>query len=417
MDITVKSGNRCGSISAPPSKSCAHRLLICAALGSKTVNVDCGVQSLDIRATADCLSALCADIKTNENGIVSVTPKAVDIAGEKQLFCGESGSTLRFLLPVCGALGVNAVFNAKGRLAERPLSPLDEVLRSHGMTVEVKNGKIYCGGKLSPGNYEIAGDVSSQFISGLLFALPLLNGDSTLTVTGRTESSAYVDMTEDALRTSGICFNKENNVYCIKGNAHYSLPAITSAEGDWSNAAFFLCAGAIGKGAVTVTGLSENSRQGDSAVLDVLQKFGADVKMQNGSVTVCGGELEGTVIDAREIPDLIPVLSVTAAAAKGKTEIINAARLRLKESDRLSATAAMLKTLGCDVCELPDGLVINGGKPLCGGTVDSFNDHRIAMSAAVAATFSVGDVTVTGAECTAKSYPHFFDDFNSLEVL
>lgn len=415
MDITLQNGARCGVTSAPSSKSHAQRLLICAALGNDTVTLHCGDISKDIAAAASCVQTLCAEVTELHGGVFRVEPKVKPSDGIKPLHCGESGSTLRFLIPVCGALGEKTVFKMEGRLSERPLSPLDEVLSAHGMTLEEKGTELYCSGKLTGGEYEIAGNVSSQFISGLLFALPLLESNSTLTVTGKLESSAYIDMTENALRQSGIEFAKVGNVYTIPGKQRYKLKNEVVVEGDLSNAAFFLCMGALSEGGVTVENIPADTRQGDRKILDILRSFGACVTVSGNSVTVKKASLHGCTVDAAEIPDLVPVVSVVASSAEGDTNIINAARVRLKESDRLMTTATLLSTLGASVEELPDGLIIHGGKTLRGGMVDSFNDHRIAMSAAVAACVCTEPVTVTGCECVNKSFPRFWEKFNGLE--
>ena len=407
--ITLLSGPRHGCVAAPASKSHAHRLLICGGLGKTAVTIDCADVSKDIAATAACLHALCADV-TTEDGKLHIEPAAK--TGTKDLFCGESGSTLRFLLPVCGAWGEAVVFHREGRLPERPLAPLDGVLRAHGMTIEEQGSDLYVRGRLQSGLYEIPGNVSSQYISGLLFALPLLDGDSTIRITDKIESAAYIAMTEQALRQAGIRFIKNGSEYTVFGSQQYALPAETAVEGDYSNGAFFLCMGALSDRGIRVTNLPARTEQGDRAVVDILRQFGADITATGDEIFARRGTLRGTTIDAAPIPDLIPVLSVVAAAAGGETRIVGAGRLRLKESDRLATTAEMLTSLGGTVTELDDGLVIQGGT-LRGGTVDSHNDHRIAMSAAVAA--SMCPVTVLGPACTDKSYPRFWDIFARLE--
>ena len=261
------------------------------------------------------------------------------------------------------------------------------------------------------------GDVSSQYISGLLMALPRLPGESTLAVTGRLESAGYIAMTEDALRLSGIRLQKSGRTYTIPGGQTARLPARCRVEGDWSNAAFFLCMGALSPAGVTVTGLASNSPQGDRAVLDVLRRFGADVRETQDTVTVRRGALHGVTIDAAPIPDLIPVLSVVAALADGQTQIVNAVRLRLKESDRLESTAAMLRALGAQVEMHDSGLTITGRKMLTGGTVDPQHDHRIAMAAATAACGCTAPVTVRDRTCIEKSYPRFWTDLSALKTV
>ncbi len=427
-DIVLSAGERTGSVKIPASKSQAHRLLICAALGKESTEIICDGISKDIAATAECLRALGAGIALDEGAgrfLIKPITQSGSLRSKRSaadtknafcnLHCGESGSTLRFLIPVAGALGRSVVFHMEGRLPERPLAPFDDELRAHGMEIKQEGSLLYCSGKLKAGEYTLPGNVSSQYISGLLMALPFLEGESTLKIAGSLESAGYVAMTEEVLHIAGINFEKTADKYRIKGGQRTELPQVTEAEGDYSNAAFFLCAGALSERGVRVCGLSEESVQGDRAVLDVLRRFGAEVTENNGAVTVKRQRLRGIMIDAGPIPDLIPVLSVVAAAAEGETKIINAGRLRLKESDRISSTAAMLTALGADVTELEDRLVINGKTALTGGIVDSANDHRIAMAAAVAACVSQNPVTVCGSECTAKSYPRFWDDFKSID--
>ena len=414
MKRTITPGARTGRVRIPASKSQAHRLLICAALGEEKTEVVCDGISADIAATAKCLSALGAKIEEMETGFL-VSPIKKVPEGRCDLYCGESGSTLRFLLPIVGALGAQAVFHREGRLPQRPLAPLDSVLKEHGMTLREDGDLLYCSGQLIGGNYTIAGNVSSQYISGLLMALPRLAGESTLSVTGPLESAAYVAMTEDALGLSNVEFSKNGTSYAIPGGQRFRLPACTIVEGDWSNAAFFLCMGALSKGGVRVEGLNLKSSQGDRGVLDVLRTFGAEVSEESDAVTVRRGTLRGVTIDASPIPDLIPVLSVVASVAAGETRVENAYRLRLKESDRLQSTANLLRALGGQVEEKEDGLVITGVSALHGGEVETQNDHRLAMSAATAACAATGEITVDNDGCVAKSYPRFWDDFGSLK--
>lgn len=406
-------GPRCGCVKIPASKSQAHRLLIVAALGEGETRLRCDGISKDIAATVACLKALGAEIR-EEDGALLVRPIRDLPAGECRLPCGESGSTLRFLLPVVGALGARAVFVREGRLPERPLSPLDRELCAHGMTLEAEGALLHCGGKLVPGAYSLPGNVSSQYISGLLLALPKLAGESRLAVTGPLESAAYVTMTEDALRLAGIQFDKHNDVYIINGMQKARLPETLTVEGDWSNAAFFLALGALSPQGMKVMGMDRRSSQGDRAVLEILRRFGAEIAEEGTDLLIRRGTLRAQVIDAAPIPDLIPVLSVVAAVAEGETHIVNAGRLRLKESDRLRSTTAMLSALGAQIEEQPEGLVIGGKPQLLGGTVDTVGDHRIAMSAAVAASVCTGNVTVEGAECVQKSYPRFWEDYDAL---
>ncbi len=413
MDRVVRPGLRTGKVNIPASKSQVHRLLICAALSGRSTTIRLDGFSKDIVATADCLRALGASITVTEEEI-SVQP-VQPASGLCELRCGESGSTLRFMLPVVGALGADAVFVMEGRLPQRPLAPFDEELCSHGMELRKEGDRLYCSGKLHSGRFTLPGNVSSQYISGLLMALSHVEGDSELEITGPLESSAYITMTEDALRLSGIRFTKEGNSYHIPGGQTGALPEVCNAEGDWSNAAFFLCMGALCEEGISVGGLAFDSSQGDKGVLDVLRAFGASIEKDGDRIVARkSGKLQGTVIDAGPIPDLIPTLSVVASVAEGETRVIHAERLRLKESDRLQTTADMLSRLGAEITETEDGLIIHGKPALQGGTISAFGDHRIAMAAAVASCVCQEEVTVQGSESTAKSYPRFWAHLDAL---
>ena len=411
MNITLNKPHPHGTIRAIPSKSYAHRILICAALSEngKTV-LDCPALSRDITATVDCLRAMGSAIE--RVGTKYIINPIRPGNKESSLPCSESGSTLRFLIPVTAALGIDADFIPEGRLSSRPLSPLDSELERHGTAVTNSGGKISVRGKLTGNRFEIDGSVSSQFITGLLLAIPLISPDGgTLTVTGKVESKPYIDITVDIMRRFGITVGECGGVYTVSGR--YTTPGEIAAEGDWSNAAFMLCAGALA-GGITIEGLEPESRQGDRAVFSILESFGASCSRSGSSFTVRRGELRGITIDARDIPDLVPVLSVAAAGADGITYIKNCRRLRLKESDRVAAIHDMLTSLGGDVSIDGDDIIIRGHGKLRGGTVNSYNDHRIVMSAAVASIICEEDVTIVGCEAAAKSYPGFFDDFASL---
>ena len=411
MDVCIRPSTLRGVIPAIPSKSYAHRLLIAAALSEHTSTIHCSALSDDIWATVHCLNAMGADI-SYDSGHFTVHPIITPTAGTFD--CAECGTTLRLLLPVVCALGVGGDLTGRGRLPERPLSPLYEELTDHGAQLSAQGAfPLTVSGQLTAGDYTLAANVSSQFISGLLFALPLLAGDSTLTLTGAVESRPYLDMTLDVLSRFGVIITERDNVFFIHGGQRLTAPAESTVEGDWSNAAFWLCAGALGDG-VTVTTLSPTSRQGDANVLDVLRTFGATVSWSGDSVTVSGGTLCGHTIDGSQIPDLVPILCVVGALASGTTTVVNAQRLRIKESDRLATVHALLHQLGTDITQTDDGLMIHGGVPLTGGQVTSANDHRIAMACAIAAAHCDGAVTLTDAQAVQKSYPHFFDDYTRL---
>lgn len=397
MKAVIEPSSLSGEIRAIASKSQAHRLLICAALGDNKTILRCPTLSADITATADCLRSLGADIAF-ENGTFTVLPIKIRPASAV-MDCGESGSTLRFLLPVVCALGVDTVIHMHGRLPERPLSPLWEELEAHGAILTRPTADtISVRGRLLPGRYTIAADVSSQFISGLLFALPLLEGESAITLTGTLESASYVDMTLRALKSFGIRWQHGTTGYTLPTGAPYISPGEARVEGDWSNGAFWIVADRLCGGTLNILGLDPASPQGDR-------------EAEHASLRIAAGS---AVIDAQNIPDLVPILAVLAAVSPGETRFINAGRLRIKESDRLATTAALLSSLGADAEERPDSLVVRGRRRLAGGTVDSANDHRIAMSAAIASLACDGPVIVTDAQAVNKSYPLFWADFRRL---
>lgn len=410
MERTIFPHKLGGRIAAIPSKSQAHRLLICAALADEPTALTCPEGSQDIEATVRCLTAFGAAIRRTETGYAVQSAQAPERA---EADCGESGSTLRFLLPVAAALGIDTTFCLHGRLAARPLSPLWEELEAHGCALSrPASDTVRCTGRLTGGVFRLAGNISSQFISGLLLALPMTGTDSELVLTTPLESAGYVDMTLDALRRFGVRVECTQNGWRIPAGARYASCGAAEVEGDWSNAAFWLTAGAISS-PVTVTGLAPDSRQGDRAAAAILARFGAEVSTEGDAVTVRPGRLRGIELNARDIPDLVPPLALAAACAEGTTRILGAERLRIKESDRLRSVAAALNALGGDVRVLPDGLEIHGGT-LTGGTADAQNDHRIAMLAAVAASVCAEPVRVCGAEAVNKSYPGFWKDFTQL---
>ena len=389
MDICITPKKLYGNINAIPSKSQAHRMLICAAFSDQPTTLICPETNRDIEATANCLTALGAGITWLSNGY-RVKP-IEEVPFRASLPCQDSGSTLRFLLPIAGALGVDTVFQMTGRLPQRPLTPLWEEMERMGCTLTRPTADtIRCTGRLRSGEYAINGTVSSQFITGLLFALSLLPGQSRLQVLGKLESAPYVSMTLAAMERFGISCND----YCFPGNGRFHSPGTVTVEGDWSNAAFFLAAQALGS-PIQVGNLNPDSPQGDRACARLLPEL-----------------KDNLTISAADIPDLVPILAVTAAANQGAV-FTDIGRLRLKESDRVASVIDMLRALGGQA-EANDTTLTVYGTGLHGGTVDSRNDHRIAMSAAIAATVCDSPVTILGAQCVEKSYPKFFTDYTSL---
>ena len=414
MNVTLTTSTPTGKIKAIASKSATHRALICAAFASESTEIICTETNEDIEATVRCLNALGAKItRRGESFIVLPIRSTPECAA---LDVGESGSTLRFLLPIVSALGCKAEIKMSGRLPNRPLSPLREELEAHGALIsEAGSNPLTVSGGISAGEYKIRGDVSSQFIGGLLFALSIIEGESRLSLESAIESAPYINMTLKTLYDFGADISIDERGFTVHGMGKLKSPKTVTVEGDWSNAAFMLAAGAIAQnGNISVTSLDPDSLQGDRAILELLVRFGADVRRKNDKITVRSGALYGIDIDATNIPDLVPILAVVAAAANGRTVIRGASRLKLKESDRLASVSDMLFTLGAGIAKTDDGLIIDGGKRLAGGVVSSHSDHRIAMSAAIASLLCDGDVTITDAEAVAKSYPAFWDDIASL---
>ena len=387
MDVTISPRRLAGELTVIPSKSQAHRLLICAAFSDNPTLLQCSETNRDIEATADCLAALGARIIRTDSGY-TVFP--VETVPERAILnCRESGSTLRFLLPVAGALGVDAVFTMEGRLPQRPLSPLWEEMERMGCALSRPTADtVRCTGKLHPGTYSIDGGVSSQYITGLLLALSLMKAPSVLEITGRVESRPYIELTKAAISLFGG--DPEH-----PGEQKLHSPGTVSVEGDWSNGAFFLAANELGSH-LNLHGLDMDSPQGDRAILEILP-------------LLRGGTPR---ISAADIPDLVPILSVAAACNHGAV-FTNIRRLRMKESDRVASVIAMLESLG-GRAEADENTMTVFPSRLTGGTVDSCNDHRIAMSAAIAATVCTGSVTILGAQCVSKSYPSFWEEYRRL---
>ena len=396
----------------PPSKSAAHRAIICAALAKGKSILSPVDLSNDIKATIECMQRLGADIEFDG--------KALSIDGTNTfrnkkvcLDCGESGSTLRFLIPVCAAGGISAEFIGHGKLPERPIGIYLECLPEKNVDCQTKGGlPLAISGQLESGIYKIAGNISSQFITGLLLALPLLEGDSEIILTTDLQSSSYIDMTTDIMHEFGVDVERTETGWKVSGNQSYE-PRCFTVEGDWSQAAFFMTAAAL-DGKITINNLDINSRQGDKECVDIYKRFGARITEDKGNIIIEHGELKGIEINAKNIPDMVPALAVTAAFAEGETVIKGAERLRIKECDRLAAMADGLSRLGADIEETKDGLIIKGVKSLHGGEVKGYNDHRIVMSIAVAGMCADGDVIISDRESICKSYPKFFEDYRKL---
>ena len=435
MDIKIIPKKLKGRLDALPSKSHAHRVLI----AQKLARMQNGEAANADNAHGSEIPTFSKDIEATKNCLAQLD------SGSPRLNCIESGSTMRFMLPVAMALRDEAVFIGAGKLPSRPISPLREEMERNGCTFStgtpaadadgIPNGfSEICTirGRLQPGAYRLAGNVSSQFITGLLFALPLLDGDSTLELTTALESAGYVALTLDVLRDFGIMIDEKRspegfNTYVINGSQRYTEPADVTVQGDWSNAAFWLACGALG-GDVTLDGVDMTSSQRDKEFADILMQMGAHPEVSScgtsmdstsatgvlSSIRCTGNGLSAADIDVAQIPDLVPGLATVMALADGASEITHAERLRIKESDRIFTVHDFLSKLGADITDEGSGLSVRGKRTLSGGEVCGHNDHRIVMAAAVASCGCTGPVIIRGAEAVNKSYPDFFRDFAAL---
>lgn len=445
MDIKVWPGKLAGVVKAPPSKSMAHRALICAALADGTSVIKGISGSKDMEATIGCMQALGASVKRLDGGRdVEITgvggrsdaesAKVGEDGSRPLLDCIESGSTLRFILPVAAALGVSCDFTGRGKLPERPMTPLADEMKKKGVEFG-PDGKdslpFTIKGKMQPGVYTIPGNISSQYISGLIFSLPMLDGDSEIHITGTLESASYIALTLQMVRDFGIIIEETEYGFRVPGGQKYKA-GDAEVEGDYSNAAFWMAAAACGSD-LEITGLRSDSAQGDRKAAAILETAGAVVRcgdisyseLQNRisegrtydklcSFEINGSDMRGVDVDSRDIPDIVPILSVAATKADGVTRFLDAGRLRIKESDRLAAMADCLTRLGAVVEEKEDELIVTGGALKGGCEVSGYNDHRIVMSMAIAALICEEPLVIKGAEAVSKSYPDFFDEYRRL---
>lgn len=409
----------CGRVNIPPSKSMLHRLVICSALsGGKCTISNVFNLSRDISLTIDAVKALGADCFYNESECtLSVDGTGVGKKESADIFCGESGSTVRFLIPIAAALGIRAGFTGEGQLPERPLGTFYDLLPNHGVSMSRNGLPLEITGRLKSGIYSLPGNVSSQFITGLLLALPLLEGESEIRLTTELQSAGYVDITIEVMKLFNVDVIKTATGYKINSGAKY-MPRDTAAEGDWSQAAFYLTGAMLSKTGepVIISGLNPNSSQGDKECAELYKRFGLTVSFENGELIARnnGARPSAIEIDAAQIPDLVPALAVCGAFAKGKTHIFNAERLRIKESDRLQSMAEAINALGGDAVVTDDGLLIKGRESLPGGKAHGANDHRVLMALSAAAIRCKGPVEVTYAESIEKSYPNYYSDYNKL---
>ncbi|MBE5743390.1 MAG: 3-phosphoshikimate 1-carboxyvinyltransferase [Clostridiales bacterium] len=406
MEIfTVKPTDLSGEITAPPSKSFAHRILICAYLSGRRVKINNIGSSDDVLVTLNALKTMGASVELNCDSVILKKGK---IPTDKVIIdCGESGSSLRFLMPIACALGVNCEFVGKGKLLSRPIDKLKQALTLNGAIID----GFSVSGKLSKGKYIIDGSISSQYITGLLLALTAIDGESEIEILGAPVSAPYIDITLSVLTEFGASVYRTDKGFIVKGGYDTKITEFT-VEGDWSGASFFLSAGAIG-GRVKVNGLNLNSVQGDRKIVEILKSFGAKIKEENNSVCVEKSKLSAIKIDMDSVPDLCQIVSVVSAFASGNTQILGVERLKIKESDRIKAIIDMLSVSGI-IAEYKDNeIIIHGGEPT-GGNFDGGKDHRTVMSSTVLATYSKGNSKITGAEFYTKSYPEFVRDYKVL---
>ena len=402
-----------GEVTVPPSKSILHRAIICAMLAKGKSVIKHAAFSKDITATVNAAKAMGADINFDGE---TITVKGGTFTDKKaEINCFESGSTLRFMVPVAAALGIESVFTGEGRLPQRPIKELTDIISSGGVKCAGGALPLHINGKLRAGEYKIRGDISSQYITGLLLSLPLCDGDSKVELLTPLQSKGYVDITIGVMADFGVSVTATENGWLIKGNQSYS-PRRFTAEGDWSQAAFFLTAAALSdKSEIAVGGLNPTSQQGDMEIFDILNRFGADIKWSDGKVICKGKELNSLRIDASQIPDLVPILGVLMAFSNKDGEIFGAERLRIKESDRLYTLCDGLSKLGFKVNETEGGIIFSSsghGTGEC--SVKGFNDHRIVMAMSVAALYYGDKVIIDDAQSIEKSYPLFFEDYNRL---
>ena len=413
-----------GTVTLPPSKSAAHRALLCAALSRGRCTVRPIIESDDMKATLGAMESLGVLVQYDPTQqTVRLDASGLGRPGGGEIDCLESGSTLRFLIPIAAVLGGDYRFVGRGRLPQRPLGVYRDLLPLHGVAVRSQGGlPLEISGRLLPGAFRLPGDVSSQFITGLLLALPLLEADSTLQLTSPLESAGYVDLTRRVLEEFGVTTLSVPGGWTVPGQQAFSAGSYT-VEGDWSQAAFFLCMAALDPAGhpVHMVGLRPDSTQGDRACADLFGAFGVSITWENGVLTAQNtraqephGGLTGQVIDVSQIPDLAPALAVCGAFARGETRLINAARLRLKESDRLAAMEQAILTLGGQARATEDALLLTGQTTFPGGRALGMQDHRVVMALAALALRASGPVEVTDAYSIRKSYLGFFEDFRRL---
>ena len=401
-----------GDINTPPSKSLSHRALICAALAEGESRITNVLFSEDIKATIKALELLGAKFEILGHTVIVKGTRKLKLK-DKEVDCNESGSTIRFLIPLFSLTHKEIHFTGKQSLINRPQSIYKDIFDKDNNTFDQQETKIVVKGAVKPRDYYIKGNVSSQFFSGLMFALPLLEEDSMIYIEDILESKSYIDLTIDILEHYGIQIDRVDDGYFIEGNQKYKNKDYR-VEGDYSQAAFYLVGGIL-NGRLSLNDLNHESFQGDKQIIDIIKQMKGKVVFMENGFTTTSSETRSTTIDLSDCPDLGPIVSLLAALSKGTTHITNAGRLRIKESDRIESTVQTLKALGANIHAIDDEIIVTGHKMLEGGvTVDSFNDHRIAMMIAIAVSRCKKEVTLTRPNAVNKSYPHFFEDYKSV---
>ncbi len=401
-----------GEYKTPPSKSMTHRALICSALANGKSVISNIVLSEDIKATIDALRGLGAKFDI-EGDTIYVTGIKKLKAPTKEIFCNESGSTLRFMIPICSLTNKEVTFTGAESLIKRPQSVYEKIFKDDNISYTKTTNKIVVNGSIKAREYVLDGSVSSQFFTGLMFSLPLLEENSYIYFENTLESESYIDLTVEMLEFYGVEVQKLTNGYFIEGNQSYK-PRNYRVEGDYSQAAFFLVGGVL-SGAVKSKDLNHESLQGDKAILDIIKQVKGVVIYDESGYTTMKSQTYGTVVDISNCPDLGPIIALLLVLSKGKSKIVNAHRLRLKESDRIESTVTTLTKLGADIFVENNDIIINGKDSLNGGvSLDSYNDHRIAMMVSIAATVCKEPVELTNPYAINKSYPDFYRDYISL---
>lgn len=418
MEIKIKPSHLKGEVIIPPSKSLSHRSIIAASLAKGISVIENVILSEDILATIEAMKQLGVQIETikKERFTLKIHGTGVLTPIGEEIYCNESGSTLRFLIPFFTLVEKRLTFTGRNKLIERPLDSYYKIFDAQGIDYQTQQGNLPLSvkGALKPGLYKIDGDISSQFITGLMFVLPLMAGDSEIIINKNLESKGYVDLTMDILSKFGIEIINENyERFIIKGNQSYK-PCDYHVEGDYSQGAFYIVANLIGNN-ILIKGLEEESLQGDQAILDIVKAVGGDYRFEDDGLHIIKNKpLKGITIDVKNCPDLVPILGVLGSFIEEDVHIINAERLRIKESDRLKAISSELNKLGCNLIEEPAGLMIKRPSRLTGGMVDSWNDHRIAMALSIISTQLPAEIHLSKAEAINKSYPKFYEDIEAL---